>query len=141
MSSKATTEIFSTTFLPRMVKFFFLVLMYCLVTGCGLKKAADRMTEMSDHLTSVFKHEDIDIRWAWGTDVGDDYLTILFYNFDVNNSSNAELQTLAADVRQDLLDHYKGVRKLDYVEVKFTRDADKDKANDFVTFKFENNLD
>ncbi|AMM52187.1 hypothetical protein TH61_14715 [Rufibacter sp. DG15C] len=107
-----------------------------LVTSCDLKEKFEKMMQLKKDLAAAFHHEDVNLSMHRGTRENDNYTTITFYSYPVETTSYKELDTLANKVESFLHRQDPESRKLDCIEIKFTKEpSSSTEAASFISFK------
>lgn len=112
-----------------------LILSLILFTSCNLKEELKKYEEITDDLKTTFKHEKIRLNQHWGTEENEDFVLILFYDFDLESNSFEDLEKLSSKVIYRLIAKNISYKKLDYIEVRFTNSVDSGSINSFSSFK------
>jgi hypothetical protein len=117
------------------VIFLFVVVSFA---SCDLGEVVEKAGKINADLESKFHHEHIDTSIGWGTEEGDDHVIVTFNKYDLQAHPYGELSELANKVRDRVLSENPELKKMDYIEVRFTDQEDTEDLDGFVSFKFRN---
>ncbi|MFN8251209.1 MAG: hypothetical protein U0V75_04945 [Ferruginibacter sp.] len=115
------------------------LLICSLFFSCNFKKTLEKIDTINSDLRTTFNHQDITTGISMGTNEGSNNVIVSFYNFNLDSLSISDLTNLASRVELRVCEKNSSFKKLDYIEVRFTKQEYPDNASDLVSFKFEDN--
>lgn len=118
------------------MKIYTLILFFYFLASCGLKEQFEKVDKINADLTETFGHKDINTTLKWGTDEKDNYVIVLFYNFNINSTPYTQLDSLASKVRQRVVEHNPELKNTNNIEIQFTKENNTENINNYVAFKY-----
>ncbi len=94
----------------------------------------EKMNKINTDFENEFGHNDISTSHHWGSEEGDNYFQITFYNFDMSDRQYSELEELAKKVQIFFGEQNYDFNDLEFIEVIFSKE-DESNAESFVNFK------
>lgn len=93
-----------------------------------------KITKINTELKDKFNHEEISSNYHFGTEKGDNYFEVSFYEYDMNSKSYNQLESTADSVFNYFKKYKEDFENLEFTEVRFTKEKNDD-AESFVSFK------
>lgn len=113
--------------------FLFFLLFTSILYSCNLKESLTKLQKIDQEIEKQFKHN-VTTTYGFGDSDGN-YFRFTFYGFDMSEKTNLKLENMAVKVNKFFLNKYPKYEDLDFVEVRFTKDASD--SDSFVNFKFQ----
>ncbi len=120
-----------------MKKIFPLFLIALTIFSCNLKEQIEKMGKIESDLEREFNHFEVSSIYHWGTEEGDNYLQISFYEYDMDSKTYFHLESTADSVFNYLKTYKTDFRNLEFMQVRFTKEVEEE-AESFVNFKSGN---
>lgn len=113
--------------------FLFFFIFISIIYSCNLKESLTKFQKINKEIGKQFNH-DVTTTYGFGDSDGD-YFRFTFYDFDMSQKTNLQLERMAHKVNGFFLKKHPEYKELDFVEVRFTKDDSE--SDSFVNFKFE----
>ena len=106
--------------------------------SCNVRETYAKLEKLKKDLSKNFNHENINTIISWGTGKDSNKISVEFLEFDMNDKKYEDLETMASKVRNRVLEINPEFKKLELIEVLFTKDKDIENPGNVTTFKFRN---
>jgi len=120
------------------MRFLITAIIFLVLGSCNLTEAVDNLENLRKDLSKTFDHENIDIRIGLGTKKDDDKISVVFLEYDMDTKKYEELEGIAARVKNRILEKNPKFKKLELIEVSFTKEKDAENLDNLTMFKFRN---
>ncbi len=104
------------------------------MVSCNLKAQMEKIGKIEADLEKKFKHSEVYFNHHWGTEKGDNYLQVSFYEYDMDSKSYSQLESTADSVFSYIKTYKTDFEDLEFMQVRFTKEKDGE-AESFVSFK------
>jgi len=112
-----------------------LILTFFVFISCNFSKSFEEIKHIQDDLSAKFGHDKLSVVLHWGTENDDNYSIITFYQYPINGISYDELELKAHKVANHIKTNFPKFKKLDYIEVRYSKYEESDNNDSFITFK------
>ena len=94
----------------------------------------EKIGKIETDLEKKFNHNELSFTHHWGSEKGDNYLQVSFYEYDMDSKPYSQLESTADSVFRYLKPYKTDFEDLEFMQVRFTKEKDEE-AESFVNFK------